>query len=108
MTLARAVEIDTHSAARVAARLIMSLVAAWLAAAAVLVQIEYYDGISAICNARYFLGLSTFYFFDRGPLMAWVQMPAEFLKSWLSLHPLDVRTHHAAMALIHLGYVVVV
>jgi hypothetical protein len=86
----------------------MSLVAAWLLAAAVLVQIEYYDGLSAICNARYFLGLSTFYFFDRGPLMAWVQMPAEVLKSWLSLHPLDVRTHHAAMALLHLGYMVAV
>ena len=91
-----------------AALVVIGVVAAWLFAAAVLVQIEYYDGLSAICNARYFLGLSTFYFFDRGPLMAWVQMPAEALKSWLSLHPLDVRAHHAAMALVHLAYVVVV
>ena len=107
MTFDRAA-ISGYASARVASLVVIGVVAAWLFAAAVLVQIEYYDGLSAISNARYFLGLSTFYFFDRGPLMAWVQMPSEALKSWLSLHPLDVRAHHAAMALVHLAYVVVV
>ena len=86
----------------------LALVAAWLLAAAALVDIEYYDGLSAICNARYFLGLSPLYLFDRGPLMAWLQMPAESLKVWLALHPLQVRPHHATMAVLHVGYLVVV
>jgi hypothetical protein len=80
----------------------------WLLLATVLVDIEYYDGLSAISNARYFLGLSSFYIFDRGPLMAWIQMPAEAIKSVWALHPLDFRLHHATMALVHGAYLVVV
>lgn len=91
-----------------AAWLLLGAVAAWLVAAAALVDIEYYDGVSAICNARYFLARSPFYFFDRGPLMAWVLMPAEAIRDWLGLHPLEVRPHHATTALLHLGYLVAV
>jgi hypothetical protein len=92
----------------VAAAVLLGAVAVWLFLAVVLVDIEYYDGLSAICNARYFLGRSPFYVFDRGPLMAWVLMPAELVKGWLRLHPLEVRPHHATMALLHVGYLLVV
>jgi hypothetical protein len=95
-------------AIRRAAYVSSALVGAWLLAAAALVDIEYYDGLSAICNARYFLGESTFYIFDRGPLMAWLLMPAEWIKGRLGLEPLDVRPHHLTMALVHGGYLVAV
>lgn len=81
---------------------------AWLVAAAAVVDIEYYDGLSAICNGRYFLGWSAFYLFDRGPLMAWLQMPAETVKGWLALHPLDLRANHFTMAAVHAGYLAAV
>jgi hypothetical protein len=83
-------------------------VACWLLVAAILVDVEYYDGLSAISNARYFLGHSASYFFDRGPLMAWIQMPAETVKGWLGLHPLEFRPHHTTMAFVHAVYLVVV
>ena len=98
----------TSRAARLAGQTFLFLVAAWLVAAAALVGVEYYDGVSAICNAGYFLGSSSFYFFDRGPLMAWLLMPAEALKQWLGLDPLTFVTHHATSALLHVGYLVVV
>jgi hypothetical protein len=97
-----------HGRPVAAAAVVLGPVAAWLLLAAMLVDIEYYDGRSAICNARYFLGRSSFYLFDRGPLMAWVQMPAELVKDWLRLHPLEVRPHHVTMALLHVGYLLAV
>src|SRR5439155_3616991 len=45
---------------------------------------------------------------DRGPLMAWILMPAEAVKGWLGLHPLAFRPHHMTMALVHAVYLVVV
>jgi len=100
--------LPSHGLYAVAAAVVLGSAAAWLVLAAVLVDIEYYDGLSAICNARYFLGRSPFYVFDRGPLMAWVQMPAELVKDWLRLRPLEVRPHHATMALLHIGYLLAV
>src|SRR5215470_3703233 len=97
-----------HRRPVVAAAVVVGPVAAWLLLAAVLVDIEYYDGRSAICNARYFLGRSSFYLFDRGPVMGWLQMPAELVKDWLRLHPLEVRPHHVTMALLHVGYLLAV
>jgi hypothetical protein len=94
--------------ARAAWYALLGASAIWLVLAAVLVDVEYYDGISAICNSRYFFSWSDFYFFDRGPFMAWVQMPAEALKGWLALDPLDFRLDHATTALLHIGYLVAV
>src|SRR5438093_7621591 len=87
---------------------LLGVSAIWLVLAAVLVDVEPYDGISAICNSRYFLSWGDFYFFDRGPFMAWIQMPAEAVKGWLALDPLDFRLDHATTALLHLGYLVAV
>ena len=97
-------EVSDHRSV-IAAGVVVGAAAAWLVAAAALVDIEYYDGLSAICNARYFLGRSSLYIADRGPLTAWLLIPAELVKDWLRLHPLDVRPHHATMALLHVGYV---
>jgi hypothetical protein len=99
-----------HQRTRVGAVAAMFIgsVAVWLAVAAAIVEVEYYDGLSAICNARYFLGRSAFYLFDRGPLMAWVLTPAEAMKDALALDPLDLRADHGTMAVLHVGYLVVV
>jgi len=99
---------QANSLVRTAIYALIAAIGGWLILSAVLVDIEYYDGLSAICNSRYFLGLNKFYVFDRGPLMAWLQMPAEALKSRLAQHPLDFRLHHATTALVHAAYLVVV
>ncbi len=90
-----------------AARLWLLLACVWLALAAAVVDVEYYDGLSAIANARYFLGVAPSYIYDRGPLMAWVQMPAEWARDVFGLHPLDPRPNHAVMAVLHALYLVV-
>ena len=41
------------------------VIAGWLGSAAFAVQIEYFDGLSAIVNARYFLGTTDRYLADR-------------------------------------------
>jgi hypothetical protein len=82
------------------------LIAAWLAAAAWLVQIEYYDGLSAIVNARFFLGNVDRYVADRAPMMAWLLVPAELVRTTLGLHTLDVRLYHIFLAMLHAAYLV--
>src|SRR5260370_22049854 len=84
------------------------VIAAWLGAAACVVQIEYYDGLSAIANARYFLGATDRYVADRAPMMGLVLMPAELARTALGLHPLDVRPHHIFLALLHVAYFIMV
>lgn len=82
------------------------LIAGWLLSSLFLVNIEFDDGYTTILNSQYFLGSSSVYFWQRGPMMAWLLMPAEWVTQFLGLHPMDVRPHHAIMALIHLGYFV--
>ena len=81
-------------------------VAVWLFAAALLVDLEYYDGYSAICNARFFLGLHEQYIGDRMPMMSIVLLPAELCKTWMGMHPLEVRPHHLTLAVLHTAYLV--
>lgn len=78
----------------------------WLCAAAALVETEYYDGYDTILNARYFLGYTSTYQITRAPLVAWLLVPAEAFRHVLSMHPLEVRPHHASMALLHAAYLV--
>ncbi len=94
--------------ARIGWYVLLGVSAVWLVAAAVIVDVEYYDGLSAICNSRFFLSWGDFYFFDRGPFMAWVEMPAEALKRRLAIEPLDLRLDHATTALLHVGYLLAV
>lgn len=89
-----------------AATLALLLLAAWLAAAAWLVNVEYGDGYSVVANSEYLLGTSDAWFWQRGPLMSLLLVPAEWLAQRLALAPLDVRPHHAMMAALHLGYLV--
>ena len=81
-------------------------IAGWLAWAVVCVNVELMDGYAAIVNSQHFLGITDGYFWQRGPGVAWMLMPAEFLAHRLDLHPLDVRVHHALFALIHLAYLI--
>src|SRR5262245_29716131 len=83
---------------------IFFVVAAWLLAAASVVQIEYYDGLSAIVNARYFLGQADRYVADRTPLVAILLIPAVVARPAFGLHPLDVRPYHIDLALFHVAY----
>lgn len=84
--------------------LLLLALACWLAAAAWLVDVEYGDGYSTVANAEYLLGSSGSWFWQRGPMLALLLVPAEWLAQWWQLAPLDVRAHHATMALLHLGY----
>lgn len=99
-------EPQQHTGLRAVELAVLAIVVGWLSFAAGRVNIEYYDGLSAIANARYFLGLSDRYVFDRAPMMAWVMMPAEWYHSRCGLHPLEVRPHHALMALLNVVYVI--
>ncbi len=84
--------------------LVIILLIVWLLFAALWVDIEYYDGLDTICNARFFLGKSDQYVGNRMPFMAFLIVPAEFIKMAFHLHPLDVRPHHLTMAFLHIAY----
>ena len=71
-------------------------------------RVEPFDGYMNIANARWFLGLAADYQEMRFPGMALAMVPSEWLKGALGLHPLDVRPHHAMMALLHAAYLVAV
>lgn len=88
------------------ARLILAGMGAWLATAVVLVNLELDDGYATIINSQYFLGISDGYFWQRGPMLAWLLMPAEYLANLFDLPAFAVWPHHALTALMHLGYVV--
>lgn len=85
-------------------RLAFGCLCVWLGACAWLVNVEYGDGYSTVANAEYLLGSSDAWFWQRGPVMAVLLVPAEWLAQRFHLAPLDVRMHHAAMALLHAGY----
>jgi len=76
----------------------------WLAASAILVDIEYYDGFDSICNARYFLGQIENYVATRGPLFGLLLVLPESIKESMGMHPLEVRPHHVLFAVLHAGY----
>jgi hypothetical protein len=76
----------------------------WLAVSVQLVRIDLYDGYTTIVNSQYFLGISESYSWQRGPLLGVFLVPAEWLAQRLDLYPLDVRPHHALMALLHAVY----
>ena len=95
------------AAVRFMIRVIIAGAALWLLVAALTTRIEYYDGLSAIANARFFLGRSGDYIADRAPMMAWLLMPAEWVRSTLDLHTLDVRPHHAELAVLHVLYLII-
>jgi hypothetical protein len=109
MVPARLIETNTssHSAQR-AAMVLLAALAAWLLAAALLVDIEYYDGLDTLCNARFFLGKSTVFIGNRAPLMGLILAPAEFIRAAVGMQPLEVRPQHLSMALLHLAYLGVV
>ena len=87
-----------------AERALFVVLGAWLVAAAALIDVEYYDGFEAVANAAFFAGKTGHYVANRMPLISLVLAPAEWVKSALSLHPLEVRPHHAVMALLTFGY----
>lgn len=85
---------------------VMAAIASWLLASLFWVNIDGDDGYTTIANAQYFLDISPDYFWQRGPLVAWLLMPTEWLANRLHLAPMDVRPHHAMMVLLHLGYLI--
>jgi len=93
---------------RILAWAVLGLIGAWLASSLYFVNIEFDDGYTTIANSQYFLGLSEGYFWQRGPLLAVLLMPAEYVASRLGLHPLNVQAHHALMASLHFAYLVAV
>ena len=91
-------------ALRLAELLVLVTLGGWLLAVAALVQLEGYDGLDSVLNARFFTGQWPFYTETRGPFVgAWLA-PAELTARVLGLHALDLRPHHAWMAALHAGY----
>lgn len=86
--------------------IVFGLLFSWLAAAAVLVDVEYYDGFDSIRNARYFLGNLPGFVPTRGPIVGLLLVPAQWVADAMHLHPLEVRPHHALFALVHAAYLV--
>ncbi len=80
------------------------LVCAWLLAAAFSIQIEYDDGYNTIINSQYFLGITNVYSWQRGPVMALLLLPAEYLSNLLDLAFYDVTLHHITTAILHALY----
>lgn len=103
-----ATDLSDASSRRVdlAIRAILWLITAWLVATLYFVRIDFDDGYSTIVNSQYFLGISSDYFWQRGPLVAWLLVPAEFLANLLGLGALNVLPHHATMIAIHMAYLV--
>lgn len=87
-----------------AAVAVLAALAGWLIASAWLVDLELDDGYTTIANSQYFLGIGDDYFWQRGPLLAWLLVPAEWLANALELPAFAVWPHHASMAAIHLAY----
>lgn len=102
-----AVRLEASRIGRIAF-LVCAMVASWLFATLWLVNIEFDDGYSTILNSQYFLGVTQDYYWQRGPFMAWLMVPAEFIAYIANLHPLDVRFHHLISNSLHVGYLVAV
>lgn len=81
-------------------------VGAWLLLSALTVNIDFDDGYSTIVNSQSLLGITSGYFWQRGPAMAVWLMPAEWIANRLQLPPFDVRAHHLLMAVLHVLYMI--
>jgi hypothetical protein len=79
-------------------------VCGWQLAATLLVDVEYFDGLETMLNARYLLGDAPRYSPARWPFMTLLALPAEALRGPLGLHPLDVRIDHAMSGALHVLY----
>jgi hypothetical protein len=80
------------------------LLSVWLLASALLIRGEYADGYNTIANARYFFGDNPDYYFQRGPLAAFVLWPVEAIVRALALNSFDVRPYHLFSGLLHSAY----
>lgn len=100
------VTVDDHPAIRTLFLALFAATVAWLFLSLAMVNMDFDDGYTTIANTRYFLGESPDYFWQRGPLVALLLIPGEFLSDSLGLHPLDVRSHHVVMVLLHLATLV--
>lgn len=88
--------------------IILGLLIVWLAFCALNVDIELYDGLDTIVNARNFTGQSSYYAENRAPLMGLLMVPADLVHTALELHPLDMRPYHVTMAFLHGLYLILV
>jgi hypothetical protein len=83
---------------------VFAAIGAWLLWSALTINIDFDDGYSTIVNSQSLLGITSGYFWQRGPGMAALLMPAEWVADRLHLPAFDVRTHHLLMAALHLLY----
>jgi hypothetical protein len=79
------------------------VLAIWLGLSLYWVGIDFDDGYSTIVNAQHLLGVSSNWVWSRGPLMAVLLIPAEWLSVHLQLQALDPRPHHLLFAVLHLA-----
>lgn len=98
---------DANRALRFAEMVLFALLLGWLAWAAVVVDVEYYDGWDAVSNARVFASTTDGgYIPNRAPMMAWLLQPSEVLRTATDGDPLDPRPYHLVSGLLHAVYLV--
>lgn len=93
---------------RVAIGGLLFALVSWQIAAAAWVRLDYYDGYETVINARYLIGDAPTYISVRFPFMAFWIAPAEALRGWLELHPLELRPAHLASGVLHVLYLWIV
>ncbi|GMU44567.1 MAG: hypothetical protein DYH17_14125 [Xanthomonadales bacterium PRO6] len=84
----------------------LTFVVLWLAWSLTQVRIEFDDGYTVIANAHYFLGDNPDYFWQRGPLLPLLLLPAAWVAQALALHPLDTWPYHTVVVALHAMYLV--
>lgn len=97
---------DVAARVKLAYRVALAIVLVWLVASIYFVNIDFDDGYTTIINSKYLLGSAPTYYWQRGPIVAILLMPGEFLARALALQPFDVRSHHAVMVILHFIYLV--
>lgn len=73
----------------------------WLLWAALVVQVEPFDGYDTLFNARHFLHQAPYFFELRAPALAWLMVPVEWFKIHFDVDAFDLRPEHLLMALVH-------
>jgi len=88
--------------------LVLGIPILWLALAALLIKVEYYDGYEAVGNALFLLGLEDLYIANRAPLFAFLLLPGRWLGQILGLAIWDPRPWHAVTMLLHIAFLLAV
>jgi hypothetical protein len=87
---------------------LLAVLVLWQLAAVLAVDVEYYDGLETLQNARALLGDPVSFSRARWPVLVLIALPGEALRAALGLHPLDFRLAHLGSGLAHIAFLIAV